>query len=113
MLSSIQPKLCCPTCGRQDATLTLHVFRDSDTAGAVRDGVLICDRCGEWYQIDEHVLDLEPLGLQDPSDRAAFSVRFKAELEKIGLLAGGVPEIDPGSAHFGAQWKQRAHFDAF
>ena len=113
MLNSIQPKLRCPTCWRQDAGLTLHVFRDSDTAGAVRDGVLLCERCGEWYPIDEHVLDLEPLGLQDASDRAAFSSRFKAELEKIGLPARADPEDNPQSVDFAAQLKQRKHFDAF
>jgi len=93
--------------------LVLHVFRTSETAGAVCDGVLVCDRCGAWYPIDDHVLDLEPRGLQDESDWAAFCSRFKAELEKIGLPLGAHGGTDAESGDFDAQRKQRRHFDAF
>src|SRR6202011_6297632 len=77
MLSSLARKLRCPACWRQDGGLVLQVFRASDTAGAVRDGVLVCELCSAWYSIDDHLLDLEPLALQDESDRAAFASRFK------------------------------------
>jgi SAM-dependent methyltransferase/uncharacterized protein YbaR (Trm112 family) len=112
MLSAIQPKLQCPMCRRQEAILVLHVFRPSDTAGAVRDGVLVCDRCGAWYPIDDHLLDLGPRGLQDESDRVAFCSRFRAELEKIGLPPGAEGEAQASSGNFEAQRKQRQHFDA-
>ena len=113
MLSSIRPKLQCPTCWRPDAELALHIFRASETPGAVADGLLVCGRCGAWYPIDDHLLDLEPAGLQDESDRAAFSSRFQAELDAIGLPPGAEGEAGAGSGDFEAQRKQRRHFDAF
>jgi len=92
--------------------LVLHVFQPSETAGAVRDGVLVCDRCGAWYPIDDHLLDLEPRVLQDESDRAAFCSRFKSELEKIGLPLCADGSAEEGRGDFEAQRKQRKHFDA-
>jgi len=113
MLSSIRSKLQCPTCWRQDAELVLHVFRASETAGAVRDGLLVCDICAAWYSIDDHLLDLEPPGLRDQSGRAAFRSRFKPEFEKIGLTGFAHGEAAADIGNFEAQWKQRQHFDAF
>lgn len=112
MLRSTLPKLQCPTCWRQDADLVLHVFQASETAGAVRDGVLVCDLCGAWYPIDDHLLDLEPPGLREESGRAAFRSSFKPAFERIGLthFADGEARADAGN--FEAQWKQRQHFDA-
>jgi ubiquinone/menaquinone biosynthesis C-methylase UbiE/uncharacterized protein YbaR (Trm112 family) len=112
MLSSLALKLRCPTCWRQDGGLVLHVFRAGDAAGAVRDGVLVCELCGAWYSIDDHLLDLETLALQDESDRAAFASRFKVDLEKIGIPLASDAKVAAESEDFEAQRKQRTHFDA-
>lgn len=113
MQSSIVPKLQCPTCWRPEASLSLRVFRAGESAGAVRDGVLICSECGSWYAIDNHVLDLEPPGLEDESDRAAFGARFRSELEKVDLSFRARDETNAPPADFEAQRKQRAYADAF
>jgi SAM-dependent methyltransferase/uncharacterized protein YbaR (Trm112 family) len=112
MLSSLPPKLQCPGCWPSGAPLRLCPFRSSDTAGAVRDGVLICTQCGAWYAIDDHLLDLAPPELQNASDRAAFASRFTRDLQNANCspFADGDAK-ETGS--FDAQWKQRAHFDAF
>lgn len=112
MLRSILLKLQCPTCWRQDAVLVLHVFQASETAGAVRDGVLVCDRCEAWYSIDDHLLDLEPPGLRDESVRSAFRSAFRDEFEKIGLTQSADGATGTETGNFEAQWKQRQHFDA-
>src|SRR5712692_333938 len=113
MLRSIRSKLQCPTCWRQDAELALSVFRASETAGAVRDGVLVCNLCGAWYPIDDHLLDLAPSGLQDESDLATFCSRFQAEVGKIGLRRYVDGKTGAVTEDFEAQRKQRQHFDAF
>src|ERR1051326_3851147 len=111
MLNSLPRKLCCPSCRRQDARLTTHVFRESVAAGAVRDGVLICEGCGEWYQIEDHLLDLEAAGLRNESERDSFRSEFHQELARAGIrpLAQNGPGQAAGS--FEAQRKQRNHFD--
>src|ERR1700730_7824240 len=112
MLSSLPAKLQVPACWPAAASVRLCPFRSSDTAGAVRDGVLICHQCGAWYAIDDHLLDLAPPELQDTSDRAASASRFRRELKDAGCS----PFADGDAKEMGsydAQWKQRTHFDAF
>src|SRR5437870_4661883 len=111
MLRTIPQKLQCPVCWDRRAELLLHIFRKSEVVGAVRDGVLICDRCAMWYPIDDHLLRLEPTGLQNTAERAGFLSWFSSEASSLSLSSEVRGQNDQ-TGLLEAQRKQRLHFDA-
>jgi SAM-dependent methyltransferase/uncharacterized protein YbaR (Trm112 family) len=114
MLKSLQPKLCCPTCRQPNAGLDLHVFRDGIDAH-VRDGVLVCGRCGGWYPIENYVLELVLPALLNPDEAAAFATKFQPELRTLGVDATS-PQREGALSDAGVfdeQIKQRIHFDHY
>lgn len=65
-----------------------------------------------WYPIDNHLLRLEPTGLQDVAHRSAFLSRFNSETLSLGL-SSEVRDQKDSSGDLEAQRKQRQHFDAW
>jgi len=113
MLKSLQPKLSCPTCCQSDAGLALDVFNDG-VDGHVCDGVLVCERCGVWYPIENYVLELVPPALLDPAEAGAFAKRFERQFNAIGIRWSVRHDTEgPADNAFDEQIKQRFHFDHY
>jgi ubiquinone/menaquinone biosynthesis C-methylase UbiE/uncharacterized protein YbaR (Trm112 family) len=115
MLSALPQRLICPSCRDPGSDLRAHTFSEG-FEGHIRDGVLVCDRCGEWYPIGDDVLEFVPPNLLYPDDAAAFQQRFAGELAAIGCkpheIAAAAVSCVTEAQHV-EQLKQREHFDRY
>jgi SAM-dependent methyltransferase len=93
--------------------LRAHTFTEG-IEGHIRNGVLICESCGEWYPISDDVLELVRPDLLYSVDSNIFHRDFDRELNALGCtphdIANG--KKSPGPEH-SEQWKQRQHFDRY
>jgi ubiquinone/menaquinone biosynthesis C-methylase UbiE/uncharacterized protein YbaR (Trm112 family) len=115
MLSALPQRLICPCCKDLASSLRAHTFTGG-TAGHIRDGVLVCDACREWYPIGNDILELVRPDLLYPGDAGAFQQRFAMELAAIGCKPHEIAPlaISPvGVAQHAEQLKQREHFDHY
>jgi SAM-dependent methyltransferase/uncharacterized protein YbaR (Trm112 family) len=113
MLRSLVDKLLCPTCCSRAHFLALHTFTH-DESGQVKEGVLLCPACGGWYPIRRGLLELVVSSLLDPQELDAFCSRYRTEMACLGLrqdLEGTTAGLPSQNTAFGAQLKQREHFD--
>ncbi|HEX8665935.1 MAG TPA: methyltransferase domain-containing protein [Beijerinckiaceae bacterium] len=115
MLRALPQRLICPSCRDPRSELRTHVFRDGSD-GHVRDGVLVCGACHEWYPIEDDVLEFVPSDMLYPDDAIAFQQRFAGELAAIGCEPHEIaliPQPDRGEPEHADQRKQRDHFDRY
>jgi SAM-dependent methyltransferase/uncharacterized protein YbaR (Trm112 family) len=115
MLSTLAQRLICPSCKLSHSNLLPHTFVEG-TEGHIRDGVLVCDACGEWYMIDGDILELVPPSLLYRDDVIGFERRFHRELRATGCIPRGTPTVTdtaPQNTTYSAQRKQREHFDRY
>jgi SAM-dependent methyltransferase/uncharacterized protein YbaR (Trm112 family) len=115
MLSALPQRLICPSCKDPGSNLRAHTFT-AGTDGHIRDGVLVCDNCREWYPIGDYVLELVRPDLLYPDDAAAFQQRFATELAAIGCGPHDItslPAASAGATPQAEQLKQREHFDHY
>jgi ubiquinone/menaquinone biosynthesis C-methylase UbiE/uncharacterized protein YbaR (Trm112 family) len=115
MLSALPQRLICPSCREPGSNLHAHAFTEG-LEGHIRDGVLVCDRCREWYPIGDDVLELVRPNLLYPDDAAAFQRRFAGELAAIGCKlheVAAVAALSVGETRPVEQLKQREHFDRY
>lgn len=115
MLKSLAQRLICPSCKHPQSNLAPHTFTNGSD-DHIRDGMLVCDLCREWYVIADDVLELVPPSLLYPDDMANFQQRFGSE-----LMAAGCSLRKPAAAStptsrdmiYSEQRKQREHFDRY
>lgn len=115
MLRALAQRLICPSCKKSQSNLRVHAITEG-SEGHIRDGVLICDTCDEWYPIDNDVLEFVRPGLLYRDDASGFHRRFASELAAIGCRPHeivGVPEPHRGKHEDVEQRKQREHFDRY
>ena len=115
MLRSLAQRLICPSCRNPDSNLAPHSFADGSD-GHIRDGVLVCDACREWYVIADDVLELVPPSLLYPDDVADFERRFGDQLRaaKCALrVSAPVATRSNPDTTYSDQRKQREHFDRY
>jgi ubiquinone/menaquinone biosynthesis C-methylase UbiE/uncharacterized protein YbaR (Trm112 family) len=115
MLSALPQRLICPSCKDLGSSLRAHTFTGG-TGGHIRDGVLVCDTCCEWYPIGDDILELVRPELLYPDDAAAFQHRFTNELGAVGckpheIAPSGMSSV--GVTQHADQFKQREHFDHY
>jgi SAM-dependent methyltransferase/uncharacterized protein YbaR (Trm112 family) len=115
MLSALPQRLICPSCKDPGSNLHTHTFTGG-ADGHIRDGVLVCGNCREWYPIGDDVLELVRPNLLYPGDAAAFQQRFARELAAIGcrpheITSSAVPSSS--TTQHAEQLKQREHFDHY
>jgi SAM-dependent methyltransferase/uncharacterized protein YbaR (Trm112 family) len=114
LLSALPARLMCPSCRDNRSNLGTTVFTEG-SEGHVRDGVLICSECREWYPIEDDVLEFVRPELLYPEDAVIFQRRFEAQLEAAGCRPHDIASA-PASLADGdhlEQRKQRNHFDRY
>lgn len=105
MYPDLLPRLLCPVCRSGGLTLTAFSRAADD---AVLDGIVRCGHCGNWFPIDDGLLDLLTGELAYPDDRAAFFARHREALTVLGLTEALKL---PGEEASALQRKQQEHFD--
>jgi SAM-dependent methyltransferase/uncharacterized protein YbaR (Trm112 family) len=115
MLRELTERLICPTCRDATSVLHAHAFLEGEQAH-IRDGVLICHACREWYPISDYILELVPPDLLYLDDLAIFQQRFANNLKAIGCKPHEITATGRSSVNEDLrldQRKQRAHFDRY
>ena len=97
--------LVCPACAA--GSLRAHAFQRNESWG-ITDGVLCCPGCGEWYPIEDGVLELLKGPLAYGLDRERFWRAHEAELQQLSLK----PWVRRGDeSDVKGELEQQAHFD--
>lgn len=114
MLPDVPQLLICPACRDAHSALRVHPFADS-SEGHIKDGVVLCGTCGEWYPIADDILELVPRALLYEDDLRAFSARYSGELKAV---TGEDPTMrcdrcGGARANVREQLRQREHFDRY
>lgn len=96
----------CPACER--SSLVLHAFHEHGPV--CPEGVLVCEDCGRWFGISDHVLDLLPDALADIQCRCSF---WQHHRERLVALELAEPSAGPAAAEAGleVQAAQRRYFE--
>ena len=111
MLKSLVPALRCPACRPADTPLRGCDFApdiDGDQPH-IANGALVCDRCRNFYTIEDELAELVVPVLQDHDARSAFAERFASQMGRHGLSMATTTPGDP--AGVSEQLAQRRHFD--
>jgi len=111
MLKSLVPALRCPACRPADAPLRVCDF-SPDThrvQGHIANGALVCDRCQNFYTVEDELAELVVPALQDHEARSRFAIRFASQLGLHGLSAAIATSADQSGV--AEQLAQRRHFD--
>lgn len=87
MTEEIAKSLVCPECRAGD--LQSEPF-DIDRSGAIKDGVLICTSCGNWFPIEDNLLELLAGPLAYREDRQKFWQSHERELRALDLTLGNL-----------------------
>jgi ubiquinone/menaquinone biosynthesis C-methylase UbiE/uncharacterized protein YbaR (Trm112 family) len=115
MLGALAQRLVCPSCKDPRSDLRAHIFTEGFEEH-IRDGVLVCDECHEWYPIADDVLEFVRADLLYRDDADAFQQRFASELTAIGCKPheiAPVTDSSGGETEQAEQRKQREHFDRY
>jgi ubiquinone/menaquinone biosynthesis C-methylase UbiE/uncharacterized protein YbaR (Trm112 family) len=115
MLGALAQRLICPSCKERSSNLRAHTFAEGSN-GHIRDGVLVCDTCHEWYPIDDDVLEFVPPDLLYHDDALVFQQRFISQLAAIGCKPHEIvyfPDRRHDKQKHAEQRKQREHFDRY
>src|SRR4051794_12505852 len=104
MKDTILQRLCCPVCR---GSLAWQSFQDKQ-GEEIRDGVTWCRACGNWYPIEDGLLELLPPELAYREDKRRFWDSRRHALQELGLEAPAAPADDHSAE---AQRKQQEHFD--
>lgn len=81
MNSGLIEFLLCPICG--STTFEFRVF--SGNGPDIREGIIWCKN-GDWFSIEDRVLELLPADLQYHEDRNQFREKYSHQLRTVGLL---------------------------
>lgn len=108
MNSTLLTLLVCPVCGSTAFQSKVLDGSPSD----IRTGIVWCAKNGDWFPIEQRVLEFLPRDLQYQKDRLEFQSRHESELKDLGLLertsaagAGRTPD------EVGLIQLQQHHFD--
>lgn len=98
----------CPACSGADLALeTIDAYEN----GEIKNGILLCKSCGEWYPVEEGVLELLIAPLRYEDDRQRFIDKFKDKITSTDVARH--PDADRGQEGFADQIKQQQHSDWF
>lgn len=104
MRIAVLERIACPGCA---APVRHETFRASEP-DRIDDGVAWCDGCGQWWPIEDQLLELLPPELGYTQDRLRFWSRYRAALTARGLAE----PLAPGErSSYQAQLQQQLHFD--
>ena len=104
MRYEVVPLLKCPSCNSselQHLTFSEHALQE------IKDGVLWCFNCKNWYPIQDGLLDLLTGSLVYVEDRKKFWSTYAAEMGKVGLSLSLMEDEDKKDL----QSIQQSHFD--
>jgi ubiquinone/menaquinone biosynthesis C-methylase UbiE/uncharacterized protein YbaR (Trm112 family) len=104
MRYEVIPLLKCPSCNSSELQ---HITFSEHTPQEIKDGVLWCVNCKNWYPIQDGLLDLLTGSLVYVEDRKIFWSTYSAELEKVGLSLSLMEDEDKKDL----QSIQQSHFD--
>jgi ubiquinone/menaquinone biosynthesis C-methylase UbiE/uncharacterized protein YbaR (Trm112 family) len=97
--------LTCPACCADH--LAYSTFREG-AEGEICDGVVWCRQCGNWYPVEDTLLELLAGDLAYKEDRQRFWAHYSDQLTAIGLKQENATKT---SGQEVLQAKQQAHFD--
>lgn len=95
-------------CRNTSACLQPTIFREGGD-GHVTDGLLTCEGCGEWFPIQDELLELVVPPLRDVPALKRFRERYADRLPRGGMSSPATMAADDLTA----QLSQRCHFDWF
>lgn len=85
----------CPSC--HSSGLELEVFETDRDDSAIKDGVLLCQKCRVWYKVEDRVAEIVSRKHPSFDDKNGFLKRYREELKRLELHVtqeGGESVID-------------------
>lgn len=102
--SSAREYLLCPTCMRGPFT----VVPFARGPAGLRDGVLVCEACGDWCRVEDGLAELLEPGLRDQDRARSFAARHASDWN--GWTARAPGEADADGTGAALKTAQRAFF---
>jgi len=93
--------LICPTCASEQLELKTFSFEENAT-NAVREGIITCLSCRNWYRVENGILDFLPLNLRRNDLQIKFAVKhnlqmpsgFQSKEETHSMMSQKIGQID-------------------
>jgi len=82
------------------------VFKEA-SKNEILDGIVWCEKCHNWYPIEDRLLEFLPIHLAYVDDRAGFWKSYSNELKDLGLSF----DLKSDGLNSELQLKQQSHFD--
>lgn len=112
MLKKFIPFLRSPALNDPDeSNLELFEFESYDT-DHIKNGILLCRKSGNWFPINNEVLELIRPELMYPDDRRKFYEKYKDKFSELGIKYE-VESNNTGGDVLKNQFEQRSHYDDF